>query len=182
MMSDLLSNLQNWRMAGPGGFRRLDDGCVESHGGSGLFWYAAAAFDDFRLSVEWRILHETDNSGVFIRIPPLSNSPAPAVERGYEVQIDERGINPAARKQDDPLHLTGAVYKLAPARQRASRGIGEWNRFEITAKDFDITVTLNGVEVSKLTHALRRRGGHVALQNHHEGSAVQFRRLEIVDL
>ena len=181
-MSDLLSNLQDWRMAGPGGFRRLPDGSLESHGGSGLLWYAAAAYDDFRLSVEWRILHETDNSGVFVRIPPLTTSPAPAIERGYEVQIDERGVNPAASKQDDPLHLTGAVYKLAPARLRASRGIGEWNRFEITAKDFEIGVTLNGVEVSKLSTALRRRGGHVALQNHHEGSMVQFRRLEIVAL
>ena len=181
-MSDLLANLQDWRMAGSGGFRRLDDGSVESQGGSGLFWYAAADFDDFRLSVEWRILHETDNSGVFLRIPPLGNSPAPAIERGYEVQIDERGINPAARSRDDPLHLTGAVYKLAPAMRRASRGIGEWNRFEILAKDFEIGVTLNGIEVSKLNTALRRRGGHVALQNHHEGSAVQFRQLEVVRL
>lgn len=181
-MGDLLANLQDWRMAGPGGFRRLADGSVESHGGSGLFWYAAAVYDDFRLSVEWRITHETDNSGVFLRIPPLGASPLPAIERGYEVQIDERGVNPAARRLDDPLHLTGAIYKLAPARQRASRGVGEWNRFEITAKDFDIAVALNGVEVSRLTHALRRRGGHVALQNHHEGSMVQFRRLEIVPL
>lgn len=181
-MRDLLQDLDNWRMAGPGGFRRLADGSVESHGGSGLFWYTAAAFDDFRLSVEWRILHETDNSGVFIRIPPLTNSPAPAIERGYEVQIDERGINPAARREDDPLHLTGAVYRLAPALQRASHGVGEWNRFEIVARDFDIAVMLNGIGVSKFTGALRRRGGHVALQNHHEGSAVQFRRLEIEEL
>jgi hypothetical protein len=181
-MGDLLLDLQNWRMAGPGGFRRLPDGSIESHGGSGLLWYAAVSYDDFHLSVEWRISHETDNSGVFVRIPPLSGSPAPAIERGYEVQIDERGINPAAARQNDPLHLTGAVYKLAPALARASHGIGEWNRFEITAKDFEIGVTLNGVEVSRLTHALRRRGGHVALQNHHEGSAVQFRRLEVVAL
>lgn len=98
------------------------------------------------------------------------------------MQIDERGINPAARREDDPLHLTGAVYRLAPALQRASHGVGEWNRFEIVARDFDIAVTLNGIGVSKFTGALRRRGGHVALQNHHEGSAVQFRRLEIEEL
>lgn len=181
-MSDLFSDMQGWRMAGPGGFRRLPDGSVESQGGSGLFWYAVTSYDDFRLSVEWRITRETDNSGVFIRIPPLTNSPAPAIERGYEVQIDERGINPAAKRRDDPLHLTGAIYRLAPARQRASHHVGEWNRFEILARDFDIAVSLNGVEVSRLTTALRRRGGHIALQNHHEGSAVQFRRLAVVPL
>ena len=169
-------------MAGPGGFRRLEDGSIESHGGSGLFWYEAASYDDFRLSVDWRISHETDNSGIFLRIPPLSGSPLPAIERGYEVQIDERGINPSASKQDDPLHLTGAIYKLAPAMLRASRPVGDWNRFEIVAQGFEIAVALNGIEVSRLTTALRRRGGHIALQNHPECSAVQFRRLEIVEL
>ena len=64
-MTDLLdpanTGLTGWRMAGPGGFRRLDDGGIESHGGSGLFWYAAASFDDFRLTVDWHIAHEPDS-------------------------------------------------------------------------------------------------------------------------
>ena len=36
-----------WRMAGPGGFRMLPDGTVESYGGPGLFWYCNDVFQDF---------------------------------------------------------------------------------------------------------------------------------------
>jgi hypothetical protein len=46
-----------WRMAGSGGFRRIPDGLVESYGGPGLFWYAHEMFEDFVLSVAWRITH-----------------------------------------------------------------------------------------------------------------------------
>ena len=36
----LTSDLAGWRMAGPGGFRRLSNGILESYGGPGIFWYA----------------------------------------------------------------------------------------------------------------------------------------------
>ena len=96
----LLSNPDGWRMAGPGGFRRLPNGIIESYGGPGLFWYAQEAFGDFVLSIEWRIALPEDNSGVFLRAPPLKDDPQPAIERGYEVQIDDRGLDPAAQDRD----------------------------------------------------------------------------------
>jgi hypothetical protein len=77
----LLSDLGGWRMAGPGGFRQLPNGIIESYGGPGLFWYAHEAFEDFVLTIEWRITLPEDNSGVFLRAPPLSASPQPAIER-----------------------------------------------------------------------------------------------------
>jgi hypothetical protein len=111
----LTSDPAGWRMAGPGGFRRIPDGLVESYGGPGLFWYAHEMFEDFVLSVAWRITHPDDNSGVFLRFPPLSESPQPAIERGYEVQIDDRGLDPKRNVFGSAFHLTGAIYQLAPA-------------------------------------------------------------------
>jgi hypothetical protein len=175
----LTPDLAGWRMAGPGGFRRVSDGVIESHGGSGLFWYVAEVFEDFVLEVEWRVTREEDNSGVFIRCPPLGDSPQPAIEQGYEIQIDDRGVDPERDRLDSPLHLTGAVYKLAPALRRASRPLGEWNVFEITAQGPTIAITLNGEHVSRLENASRNSRGHIGLQNHHEGSAVQFRALRV---
>ena len=84
----LASDHAGWRMAGPGGFSWLPDGIVESYDGPGLFWYPYEIFEDFVLSVAWRITHPDDNSGGFLRFPPLTDSPQPAIERGYEVQID----------------------------------------------------------------------------------------------
>ena len=178
----LLSNVDGWRMAGSGGFHRFADGIVESYGGPGLFWYAEAAFEDFVLSVEWRTRTADDNSGVFLRAPPLTDSLKPAIERGYEVQIDDRGFDPAANALGSPLHLTGAIYGVAPAVRRHSRPVGEWNCFEITARGPTIAVRLNGEEVSLLENPSRERRGHVGLQNHHEGSAVQFRKLRVLSL
>lgn len=165
-----------WRMAGSGGFRAVCDGVVESQGGPGLFWYAAEAFDDFVLTIEWRLTDLEDNSGVFLRCPALADSPQPAIDQGYEVQIDDRGIDPQARTSGSPHHLTGAIYRLAPAIRRCSAPPGQWNTFEIHAAGAMIAVRLNGSEVSRLDPALRRRRGHIGLQNHHSGSKVQFRR------
>jgi hypothetical protein len=169
-----------WKMAGAGGFRRVCDDIVESNGGPGLFWYAAERFEDFFLSVEWRITSLEDNSGVFLRIPPLFDDPQPAIDRGYEVQIDERGLNPAAQVLGSPLHLTGAIYGLAPARLRCSRPPGAWNNFQITARGPFIAVRLNGRHVCSLENAAREPRGHIGLQNHHAGSAVQFRDLRVL--
>jgi hypothetical protein len=176
----LLSNPDGWRMAGPGGFRRLPNGIIESYGGPGLFWYAQEAFGDFVLSIEWRIALPEDNSGVFLRAPPLKDDPQPAIERGYEVQIDDRGLDPAAQVFGSALHLTGAIYEQAPAVRRCSRAVAHWNYFEINASGPTISVRLNGEQVSLLENASREPRGHIGLQNHHEGSAVQFRNLRVL--
>lgn len=173
-------SFEGWRMAGQGGFFWTEDGALESRGGSGLLWYAEAVFDDFLLRVDWRLTGPEDNSGVFLRIPKLDrNDIGPAIERGYEVQIDDRGVDPEAGVLGSALHLTGAVYKLARATERASRGTGAWNRFEILAQAATISVTLNGRPVARLDNGARERRGHIALQAHHEGSRVQFRNLAV---
>jgi hypothetical protein len=179
----LTPTMAGWRMAGPGGFRWIAaEDAVESFGGSGLLWYAAAGFDDFVLRVEWRITRPEDNSGIFLRCPPLEDDPRPAIEQGYEVQIDDRGLDPETGQFGSALHLTGAIYRLAPATGRLSRPVGAWNDFEVTARGPVIVVRLNGTEVSRLEGASREPLGHVGLQNHHDASAVQFRRLGIMCL
>jgi hypothetical protein len=175
----LTSDLGGWRMAGPGGFRRLPDGIVESYGGPGLFWYTCEVFEDFVLSVAWRITQPEDNSGVFLRFPPLSDTPQLAIEQGYEVQIDDRGFDPKHNVFASAFHLTGAIYQLAPAVRRCSRAAGEWNLFEITARGPTLAVKLNDQEVSILENASREPRGYFGLQNHHDGSAVQFRDLYV---
>ncbi|HJU19006.1 MAG TPA: DUF1080 domain-containing protein [Stellaceae bacterium] len=172
-------DLVGWRMAGAGGFLCREGGVIESQGGSGILWYAGAEFEDFVLRVHWRFTGSEDNSGVFLRIPPLGSDPQPAIEQGYEVQIDDRGFDPRTGRLGSTLHLTGAVYGLAPAALRASRALGQWNEFEITARRDAISVRLNDMPVARLDSAARRPRGHIGLQAHHDGSAVQFRGLRV---
>lgn len=174
----LTPGMAGWRMAGEGGFRPSDGG-IESYGGPGLLWYAEREFEDFVLRVRWRLKNGHDNSGVFIRIPPLERDLGPAIREGYEVQIDDRGVDPDAGTLDSRLHLTGAVYRLAPAIANASGPVGMWNDFEIAATGGTIQVTLNDVPVAQLENGTRRRRGHIALQAHHDGSSVQFQAVDI---
>jgi hypothetical protein len=174
----LTPELTGWRMAGAGGFAAHDD-VIESYGGPGILWYGEGVFEDFVLCVEWRLTDSNDNSGVFLRIPPLAGDIQPAIAEGYEIQIDDRGIDPATGRLDSPLHRTGAVYGLVPAIANASQPVGIWNEFEIAAQGPTIDITLNDVPVARLEGARRRGRGHIGLQAHHDGSAVQFRRCDI---
>jgi hypothetical protein len=79
-----------------------------------------------------------------------------------------------------PLHLTGAIYKVAPALKRAARPVGTWNTFRIEAQANHFAVRLNGALVSSLMADGRRpRHGYIGLQAHHAGSRVQFRNIRI---
>ena len=178
-------SLDGWQMAGAGRFKPVDLDVIESEEGIGLLWWTREQFSDFILKLDWRAFHADDNSGVFIRFPALGNGdPAndwkPAVTRGYEVQIDDRGFNPGDNSTGSTLHRTGAIYELAAASRLVSRPLGQWNSLEIEGRGNDLRVTLNGEVVSEHTaDGTRSASGHIGLQNHHPGSRVQFRNLRI---
>ncbi len=178
--------LDGWQMAGFGSFMELGANIIESVGGIGLLWYTKEQFADFILKVDWRATNPDDNSGIFIRFPALGNTD-PAndwkvpVSQGYEIQIDDTGKNPDVNPPvfNDPLHVTGSIYTLAPATMVASRPLGEWNTYEIQAQGNDVTVRLNGQQVSSLKSGTRLKQGFIGLQNHHDGSKVQFKNIQI---
>jgi hypothetical protein len=177
----------DWRMAGRGGFRRVGPDTVESEGGPGIWWYTRKRFADFVLFVDWRASGSEDNSGVFVRIPALQsddpeNDWRRAVAEGYEIQIDERGIDPATGRGGSAHHLTGAVYELAPAHLVEVLPAGCWRCFRIEACEDRIEVRLNAVVASTLVGGARLQAGHVGLQAHHPGSRVCFRNLQIKPL
>jgi hypothetical protein len=179
-----LDTLAGWTRAGHGEFRRVASGTIESAGGPGVLWYAREEFQDLIVLVDWRLASPDDNSGVFLRIPPLGGADPdrdwmPAVDQGYEVQIDDRGVDPAQGTPGSALHTTGALYRRAPALARASRPVGRWNTFAIEARGPTIGVHLNGIAVSTLDDPHGRRRGHLGLQCHHEGSRVAFRNLQL---
>jgi hypothetical protein len=175
--------LADWRMAGAGRFNIVGDEVLESEGGPGLLWYTKEPFADFALCVDWRLSSIEDNSGVYVRFPPLgSDDPEHdwqvADHRGYEVQIDDRGYDPETKSYNNALHLTGAIYKLAPALRRMSHPVGAWNTFRIEARGDRLSVVLNGQLVSSFKgYGNRPLRGHIGLQTHHPGSRVQFRNI-----
>jgi hypothetical protein len=170
--------LNGWKMAGPGKFAVIGSAVLESDGGPGLLWFSQKEFEDFELRLDWRVNSPFDNSGVYLRVPALADDFHPADTEGYEVQIDERGIDENGQP-GSALHRTGAVYKLAPSTSAASNPVGAWNHYVIKATGNAISVRLNDMPVAELPDGTRRKKGFIALQNHHFGSKVQFRNIRV---
>lgn len=177
------TNTNGWQMSGPGSFvlEPRDHGVIRSEGGMGLFWYQPKTFRNFILRLEWQASKPDDNSGIFIRFPVPGNDPFVAVNEGYEIQIDDRGRD-LQGGFDDPLHMTGSVYGFSPALRLASRLVGEWNTFQITADGPAISVQLNGETVVADFVGNRLVEGFIGLQNHGAPARVAFRNIRIREL
>ena len=166
----------------------------------GLLWYTARTYADFVLRLDWKAYDIAANSGVFLRMPQPVALDAGFYDSTIEVQIDEQGYDAGQDVHGSPLHKTGAVYDLFPARAWAAkvvrpRSAGRptcWNRYEIKVQGASVEVWLNGLLVSKgqLANMLsanapssgkrKRAAGFIGLQCHTE--VVQFRNIRIKEL
>jgi len=140
------ATFRKWKLAGPAngaqGFQLLD-GDLVSYGASdiALLYYAAEAFADFHLRLQFRIFDPNNhNSGVFVRFrdplsampeeirnraaaagdPMVDNPALSAVHSGFEIQIDDNARGDSRRDfygrfpEPDGLfkNRTGAIYKI----------------------------------------------------------------------
>lgn len=168
-----------WNHYGPGYFE-LDQatGVLTSHGGMGLFWYAAKQYGNFSLDLEYRCANENTNSGVFLRVPgiPSSND---YIYHSFEIQIDD---------SEEGVHHTGAVYDAEPPSTHAANPSGDWNQLKVTFQGSLIQVELNGTEVINWNAEPRGKvedfaeRGHIGLQNHDDRSPVSFRNIFVTEL
>ena len=175
-------DLTGWEHVGPGKFV-VEDGLLKTDGGMGLLWYTREAFGNVAIRVVYRNPGGA-NSGVFIRIPEKPTEPWMPVNRGYEVQIDDRA---------DDYHVTGVLYSLTRALAKPARP-DDWNTMEIALDDDHTTVHINGVQVTDYREGQTvppkkerwepdrgpRPGiGYIGLQNHSAKNIVFFREVSV---
>jgi hypothetical protein len=118
-------------------------------------------------------------------------------DSSIEVQIDEHGYDAGNGIHGSPLHKTGAVYGVFPARLWMAKVVQPrdtgravfWNSCEIEAQGRNIAVRINGMTVSSGTldplmsidqpadGTTKREEGFIGLQCHSE--VVQFRNIRI---
>ena len=172
-------SLAGWQYAGTGSLARNGMTALQGAGGSaanaGVLYYGAREYKDFELSVDYRGAATNSNGGVLLRFPKPTTM-ADADRSGYQVAILDNGT--AATR-------TGAVLQERPALAYASstatnfKPTREWNTLHITAIGGQITVRLNGTQVSQFNTA-DRRAGYVGLEN--AGTGVMYRNVKIKDL
>ncbi|UED84786.1 family 16 glycoside hydrolase [Streptomyces profundus] len=172
-------SLADWQMAAPGDFIHQADCTMRSVGGLGLLTHPEE-LTDYSLKLDWKMAGD-DNSGVHIGVPDPQGDPA-ARNQGFEVQIDAT---------DAPERTTGAIYDFQgadiEARDAALNPPGEWNTYEIVVEGLHVSVYLNDVLINEFDTegADPNRdlsSGRVGLQNHHTGSDVWFRNVQVMDL
>ncbi|MGJ8695949.1 MAG: family 16 glycoside hydrolase [Verrucomicrobiaceae bacterium] len=162
-------NPDGWKMAGPGSFG-IADGVATAKGGMGLWWHETE-LHNFSLHLQFKLDDPKQNSGVFLRFPDPGNDPWVAVKEGYEIQIAGDQV---ANNQ------TGSVYEIqAPIANPVK--IGEWNDYHIIAANEKIAILLNGKLINIFITQPGRGDvkGFVGIQNHDDGSPVQFRNISV---
>jgi hypothetical protein len=177
---------------GPGGFT-VEHGLLKSQGGMGLLYWADGPFSDCEIRVVYRMEHENDNSGVFIRIPSEPTEPWMPVNRGYEVQID----NHPELGGEDEYHVTGTLYSLTRPLAKPGKPGPEWNTMVIRIEGPHTQVFVNDVKVTdyiegqpvpakKLAYepdrGARPDKGWIGLQNHSDKDVVYFKTVEVLPL
>ena len=160
------------------------DGILATDGSAGGWISTDAEYDDFELSLEFRI-SEGGNSGVFIRAPRQGD---PAYT-GMEIQI----LDDYAQKYADlkSWQYTASLYGVVPAKPGFSMAANQWQKMYVVCDGPIIKISLNGelvVDTNLIDHmwlekhhpGLKRRGGFIGFQAH--GSRVEYKNITIKEL
>jgi hypothetical protein len=152
------------RVEGPGGWLRSEQ-----------------QYADFVLSLEFRLLTDDSDSGVFVRAASVAGFGRGWPANSYQIQVRDVTTN----RTSSPI-LIGDIYRhrmppgetsFDPAAALAvARPVGEWQEFEIELIGDSLVVRLNGTLVTRASNVLNP-AGYVGLQG--EAGTVEFRSIRI---
>ena len=179
-------DLAGWQWVGSGGPGfTVRDHLLETTTGKGILWYTGQKFGNAAIRVVYKMSNDKGNSGVFIRIPSAPTSESYAINKGIEVQIDNR---------DDDWHCTGVLYSMTQALSRPYKPAGEWNTMEILLDGLRTVVRVNGSLVTSYDgvsavpakvksyepdRGLRPESGYIALQHHDNNAVFSFKEVSV---
>jgi hypothetical protein len=185
-------DLRGWKHVGPGSFT-VEHGLLTTQGGMGLLYSTIGPLNDCEIKVVYKMEHDNDNSGVFIRIPEEPTEPWMPVNRGYEVQID----NHPERVKEDEYHMTGTLYSLTRPLAKPGKPGPEWNTMLIRIEGPRTQVFVNDVKVTDYTEGqpvpdkkfsfepdrgVRPDKGWIGLQNNSDKDVVYFKTVAVLIL
>ncbi len=169
------ATLKNWKQVGPGKFN-LSESVATGEGGLGLWWYSGRQFTNFVLRGEFLQEQARADSGVFVRFPDPGIDPWSAVKQGHEMEIGDANPEIATWR-------TGSFYPFHASVRSATKPPGQWNTYEIVAREHDYSVRINGEVVTTWTDTTARSlRGFIGLQNYDDGKIVRHRRVRVKEL
>jgi len=188
-------DLEGWRGfeadTPPAGWEVVDGTLYHNadHPGPGGDLMTVDEFDDFELTLEWKIA-PGGNSGIMFRVTQDDDAPW---KTATEMQVLDNFRHPDGR---NPLTSAGANYGLYAPTADVTRGVGEWNAVRILAAGPHVEYWLNGTKVvefelwsedwerrvaaskfAQYPRYGRARRGHLDLQDH--GDRVWYRNIRL---
>jgi hypothetical protein len=159
--------LDGWRTGG-GATWTVEEGILTGTGATGHLFSPRGDFRDVEVRASLKI-SDKGNSGLYVRAAFGEGWP-----EGYEAQVNST--------YDDPQR-TGSLYALAPIATQlipASTWFDYVVRVRDEAEGTRLTILVNGIIITDFVDRERRHAqGHIALQQHHEGSIIECRSLEV---
>lgn len=163
-------SLDGWQ-ASDGGMWKVEDGAIVGSGARSHLFSPRGDYKDFELRAKVKI-NDGGNSGMYFRVAFGAGWPS-----GYEAQVNSTHTDPVK---------TGSLYNLALVKTRLVPP-ETWFEQRISCRDeadgVRVTIRVNGVVVTDYLDKERKHvSGHVAFQQHHEGSMVWYRDVEVREL
>ena len=155
----------------------ITDGILSCTGRPNGYLRTETAYAQYKLTVEWRFTR-AGNTGVLVHLTGADRmGPWPTcIEcQGLHLHQGDFWIWSGA-KVNEPLKSRNGVIMKIPSAEKA---VGEWNTYQVVAKDDTVTIIVNGTEMNKVTGA-NIKSGQVALQS--EGAALEVRKVTIEPL
>jgi hypothetical protein len=150
-------------------------------------------YENCIIEFDWRHLKSGGNSGLFLWADALPATGS-SFSRGIEVQVLDPGFNVPGKNEwysthGDLFAVNGAALTPAgrispngkrsfPSEERTNPS-PEWNHYRVVANNGDISLSVNGKEVTIAKGASPRKG-YLMLES--EGSEAHFRNLRIKEL
>jgi hypothetical protein len=145
-------------------------------------------YQNFIMEFEWRHMVPRGNAGLFVWADDITSKGVP-FHRGIEVQILENayGDNESHTTHGDifPIHgatmtpINGRKGSRAFPTELRSNPSPQWNHYRVECRDGEISLAVNGKEVTRGTNASPRKG-YICLES--EGGVVHYRNIKIQEL
>lgn len=185
-------NLDNWDIyvsntdVAPADLFWVDEGVIHTKGVPNGYIRTKEIYSNFKLHVEWKWNENPTNSGVLIHVQgkemiwPLCLECQLMHEHAGDVVLIGKGSGISSKDSTYLVTSEENRYIVIPRFEEISEyDPGEWNSYDISSKDGDLEVVVNGV-LQHVASGMTLTEGNIALQS--EGSPMQFRNIYLQPL
>ena len=179
------TTLEGWKENEPDGSGnfKVEDGNIVGTGGRNHLYYVGEQFQNFELKIDVNINND-GNSGLYVKSQWQDNA---WPTTGFEIQINSSHRDP---------QKSGSLYNIVRIYE-APHQDDEWFTYHIISRGNELTVRVNDKplytyvesasgqeQAAPITERNKRisQSGYIALQQHHDGSVVQFRNIYVKKL